>query len=70
MGGDQKTTQTEVQNQDKKKPIRMEVQRDPVSREITGLTPIYEEIKKEADPGTDLTPIAASMLPEDGESDA
>lgn len=69
LGAEQKNTDSIAKNQDKKKPIRMEVQRDPTTREITGLTPIYEEIKKEADPGTDLTPIAASMLPEDGESD-
>jgi len=70
MGTEQKATDSENKNQDKKKPIRMEVQRDPMTREITGLTPIYEEIKKEADPGTDLSSIADGLLEDDagGES--
>jgi hypothetical protein len=66
MSANQKTTSDELKNQDKKKPIRMEVQRDPTTREITGLTPIYEEIKKEADPGGDLLPVAEAMMEDDG----
>ena len=65
MGGDQKNSTEEIKHQDKKKPIRMEVQRDPHTREITGLTPIYEEIKKVADPGTDLSSIADGLLEDD-----
>ena len=69
MGGDQKTASEDIKHQDKKKPIRMEVHRDPMTREITGLTPIYEEIKKEADPGTDLSSVAESLLGDDAGGD-
>jgi hypothetical protein len=34
----------------KRKPTRLEVVRDPQTREITGITPIYEEIKDSAEP--------------------
>jgi len=64
----QKTQDSEVKNQDKKKPIRMEVTRDPVTREITGLTPIYEEIKKIAAPSpesTDLLAMSENLLSDD-----
>lgn len=66
----QKAQGEEAKHQDKKKPIRMEVQRDPVTREITGLTPIYEEIKKIAAPdpaNTDLSTMAESLLPDENE---
>lgn len=64
----QKNQAEEVKHQDKKKPIRMEVTRDPITREITGLTPIYEEIKKIAAPSpesTDLMGLTEGLLDDD-----
>ena len=68
MSAQQKTNSDEIKNQDKKKPIRMEVQRDPSTREITGIVPIYEEIKKEAEViPSDLQVMAEALLPDDAE---
>jgi hypothetical protein len=53
----------------KKKPTRVDVQRDPVTREVTGIIPVYEEIMETAQPelevGRDLTPLAEGMLEDD-----
>jgi hypothetical protein len=66
MSAQQAVRTEQVKNADKRKPIRMDVQRDPVTQEILGIVPVYEEIKEAAAPdGTDFTPIAEDMLNDD-----
>lgn len=66
MSAQQTTNLEHIKNADKRKPARMEVQRDPVTREILGIVPVYEDIKEVAAPeDTDFTPIAEGMLADD-----
>lgn len=61
MGADAKSAQVESKEKTKRKPQRLQVDRDPVTMEITGITPIYEEIKDTAVPDTEVSPEAQMM---------
>lgn len=67
LSANQKTQGEQIKNADKRKPKRMEVQRDPVTREITGIVPVYEEIMETVGEAAeqDLTPMVETLLDDD-----